>query len=107
MRDPDWVVRDINHVGVFYLIDGVTPNVGHLAPLGDQNDVVAFQETDKACKKAEEYSTKQSHNIQDILYSTVGVRRWLYTVYEFNINIEHDVSTNSRSEISSGRVACI
>lgn len=47
MCDSDGVIRDVYHAGVFYLIDGVTPNVGHLASLGDQNDVVAFQETDK------------------------------------------------------------
>lgn len=59
MCDSDRVIRDIDHVGVFDFIDGVTPDVGHLAALGDQNDIVAFQETDKAYKRTKEYPIKQ------------------------------------------------
>lgn len=72
MRDSHRVIRNINHVGVFDLIDGVTTNVGYLASLGDQDDVVAFQETDKAWgKRVEEYLTKKLERVQeDILHST-------------------------------------
>lgn len=73
MRDSDRVIRNINHAGVFDLVDGVTANVGYLASLGDQDDVVAFQETDKAWggERVEEYLTKKLERVQeDILHST-------------------------------------
>ena len=45
--DPDRVNWDVDHAGVFYFVNGVTANVGHLSALGDQHNVVALQETHK------------------------------------------------------------
>ena len=40
--DPDRVVGDVDHAGVFYFVNGVTSNIGHLSALGDQHNVVAL-----------------------------------------------------------------
>ena len=47
MRDPDRVVWDVDHAGVFNFVDGVATDVGHLSALGDQHYVVALQEIHK------------------------------------------------------------
>lgn len=51
MCDPDWVIRDVYHAGVFNFVDGVATDVSHLSALGDQHDVVALEETYKSCQE--------------------------------------------------------
>ena len=46
---PALVVGDVAQVDVLHLVDAVVSDHGRLAPLGDEDDVVALQEPDEAC----------------------------------------------------------
>lgn len=68
MCDPDRVIWDVDHAGVFYFVDGMATNVGHLSALGNQDYVVALQETDKTCRKKHQqrkchYSCRKNKNV--------------------------------------------
>lgn len=44
------IIWNVQHGGVFYLVDCVWPNQRHPLPLGNQNDVRPFQKAHKPCK---------------------------------------------------------
>ena len=44
------IIGNVQHGGVFYLVDCVWPNQRHPLPLGNQNDVRPFQKAHKPCK---------------------------------------------------------
>lgn len=48
--NPDRVIGDVDHAGVFNFVDGVATNVSHLSALGDQHNVVPLKETYKPCQ---------------------------------------------------------
>lgn len=51
VRDPDRIVGNVDHGGVFYFVDGVATDVGHLSAFGDQHNIVAFEESHKPCRE--------------------------------------------------------
>lgn len=49
--NPDRIIGNVDHAGVFNFVDGVAPDVGHPSTLGDQHNVVPLQETYKPCQE--------------------------------------------------------
>ena len=47
---PHSVVRDIDHGGVLYFVNRVVPYQPHLAPLGDEDDIVTLKKTNETSK---------------------------------------------------------
>lgn len=48
--NPDRIIGNVDHAGVFNFVNGVAADVGHLSTLGDQHNVVALEETHKTCQ---------------------------------------------------------
>lgn len=51
MCNPDWIIGNVDHAGVFDFVDGVATDVGHLSTLGDEHDVVPLKKTNKPCQE--------------------------------------------------------
>ena len=47
---PHSVVGDVDHGGVLYFVNRVVTDQSHLAPLGDEDDIVTFKKTNETSK---------------------------------------------------------
>lgn len=50
MCNPDWIIGNVDHAGVFDFVDRVATDVGHLSTLGNQHDVVPLKEANEPCQ---------------------------------------------------------
>lgn len=51
VRNPDWVIGNVDHTCVLDLVDGVAADIGQFSTLGDQHDVVSLKEPHESCQK--------------------------------------------------------
>lgn len=84
MCNPDWVIGNVDHAGVFDFVDRVATDVGHLSTLGDQHNVVPFKETNKPCQRRKNNKLQTLNLLQSSSQIKLSYEGTFYPLFHYS-----------------------